>query len=278
MAPEGLMIQWWVLNRELELWASAGRRLELWWRDDDARIPTPSLDRLLKLARRYETPLTLAVVPDWDRSALAGRLACERQAVVIQHGVDHQNVGDEQGPKSEFPNRYPREVMETRLLEARERLSVMPRFAPVFAPPWNQVHAGLIGALRASGYRGLSAFGEDLSHDRGFSRLDVHLSLLGDCGEGPFRGAEGFVARFARLARERRRTGRWDQPIGLQTHHLDHDEAAWRCLEDFLDRTTRSPAIGWKSINALLSGERVRRVIEAAPPAPRAADRGRVRI
>jgi len=275
------MIQRWVLSRELELWQDAGRQVALWWRDDDARIPTAQLDRLLKLARRYETPLTLAAVPDWDRSGLAARLACERQVMVIQHGVDHQNAAGGQGPKAEFPVRYPREVMETRLVEARERLSVMSRFAAVFAPPWNHVHPALNGALRASGYSGLSAFGEDMSHERGFTRLDVHLSLLGDCGERPFAGADSFIARFAKLLRERRRTGRWDQPIGLQTHHLDHDEAAWRGLEDFLDHTTRSAAIGWTSINQLLAGEGVRRPADAGLAVDRvakSAGRGRVRI
>ena len=257
------MIQGWAFNRELDLWAAAGRRLQLWWRDDDARAPSSQLDRLISLSRRYEAPATLAVVPDWDRRALATRLACERQVVVIQHGVDHRNANSKAESKGEFPSRYPREVMETRLVEARERLSVMPRFAPVFAPPWNAVHADLVGALRASGYRGLSAFGGQASFDRGFARLDVHLDLVGDCGEHRFRGADDVLARFVRLARERRHAGAWDQPIGLLTHHLEHGEAAWRFLESFLDRTTGSTAVQWRSINDLISGDRVRQPVIA---------------
>ena len=274
------MLQWWGLNRELARWASAGHRLQLWWRDDDARTPNPSLDRLMDLARRFGTPVTLAVVPDWDRSALGARLACERQAVVIQHGVDHRNAAEGGGPKAEFPDRYPREVMETRLTEARQRLSVMPRFAPVFAPAWNQVHRDLEGALRATGYCGLSAFGAPLSRERGFTRLDVHVSLMGAGEEGAFPGADALVANLTRLARARRRGGQWDQPIGLQTRHLDHSDAAWTCLEAILDRTSASSAVRWRSINDLLAGGRARRPVEPAQAAawPTARKRGRAPV
>ncbi|MGH1559493.1 hypothetical protein ACRAWD_21180 [Caulobacter segnis] len=37
-----------------------------------------------------------------------------------------------------------------------------------------------------------------------------------------------------RLLKQRRLAGRWDEPIGLLTHHLDHDHATWLFLEQFL--------------------------------------------
>ena len=258
------------LRRELDLWAASGRRLQMWWRDDGARTPSKPLDRLLATARRYETPLALAVIPDMDRSLLAARLACERQVVVIQNGVDGQKVDLAATPQADFPLRYPREAMETRLVEGREGLDVMPRFAAVFVPRRNAVHPDLAQALSACGYRGLSALGQDLASAQGLTRIDVHLDLMeGPAGAG-FTGGEPFMARFLKLARDRRRAGDWDQPIGVLTHHLDQDEAAWRFLDDFLDRTTGSLAVRWRSINDLISGERDQRVIGPAP-APRSA-------
>jgi hypothetical protein len=41
------------------------------------------------------------------------------------------------------------------------------------------------------------------------------------------------------------------QPIGLLTHHLVHDEPAWRFLAGLLAATNRA-GMGWKSAAALL--------------------------
>jgi hypothetical protein len=66
------------------------------------------------------------------------------------------------------------------------------------------------------------------------NRLDTHLDLMRWKSAARFRGAARFLLRARRLLVERRTMGAWDQPLGLLTHHLDHDEAAWRFLEAFL--------------------------------------------
>ncbi|HEX2018023.1 MAG TPA: hypothetical protein VGO17_03705, partial [Aurantimonas sp.] len=52
------------LLAELDGWAGAGRRLDVWWRDDDAARPSPALDRLTAAAADRSLPLALAVIPD----------------------------------------------------------------------------------------------------------------------------------------------------------------------------------------------------------------------
>jgi hypothetical protein len=46
---------------------------------------------------------------------------------------------------------------------------------------------------------------------------------------------------------EARRTGATDpdEPLGLLTHHLDHDSAVWDFLEELLKATTAHPAARW---------------------------------
>ncbi len=80
-----------VFELELARWRRASQRAQLWWRDDDARGPTPALDRLLGLATRYNAPLTLAVVPDREPERLLPVLEPAAKVTVSQHGVDHQN-------------------------------------------------------------------------------------------------------------------------------------------------------------------------------------------
>ena len=43
--------------------AARGVQIPFWWRDDDAIEATPALEKLLELARKYDLPLALAVVP-----------------------------------------------------------------------------------------------------------------------------------------------------------------------------------------------------------------------
>jgi len=54
--------------------------------------------------------------------------------------------------------------------------------------------------------------------------------------------------------RNRRLDGLWDAPIGLLTHHLDHDRAAWAFLDAFLTWSGRRPELVWVSLAELLPG------------------------
>ena len=50
----------------------------------------------------------------------------------------------------------------------------------------------------------------------------------------------------------------WDEPIGLLTHHLVHDEAMWRFLEEFLTHTSVRPGIEWLSPELFPRYEQIR--------------------
>ncbi len=71
------------------------------------------------------------------------------------------------------------------------------------------------------------------------------------------------LGRLTGLLRSRRRHGRWGEPIGLLTHHLDHDEAAWRFLDDLLLFAPLRDAALWPEASVLFS--RGARAAEAAP-------------
>src|SRR5690348_11322503 len=77
---------WDALQRELDHWARRGRKIAFWWRDDDAQIATPALDRLLELAGGFGLSLGLAVIPTGADRSLADRLARDNNIRVLQHG------------------------------------------------------------------------------------------------------------------------------------------------------------------------------------------------
>ncbi len=234
---------------ELRRWRRAGRTARLWWRDDDAAGPSAALDRLLEACRVSAAPLALAVIPAGDKVALAAQLAPEHGVTVIQHGVDHQNRRS--GPAAgEFPHDWSQAEVEASLLDGWRLLQVLPRARAVFAPPWNDIHPQLEAALAARGYAGWSANGT-LTSD-GLPRIDAHLDLLRWRGGARFRGRGRFLKGLTAELARRRRAGAWTTPIGLLTHHLAHDEAAWRFLEDFLSWSKTEAQLSWAALADLL--------------------------
>jgi hypothetical protein len=270
---------------EIRRWRGAGRAARLWWRDDDATGLTPSLERLLAVARNAEAPLTLAVIPDGDMRGLGERLTQATQVNVVQHGVDHRNRRDG-AAAGEFPHDWPAAQVAIALRRGWSLMQALPRAAMVFTPPWNDVHPELETALRVTGYAGWSAngglgvagtptkssidladFGLPESRCDSLPRIDVHLDLLRWRGGARFRGDGPFLDGLAGEMRRRRRAGQWSAPIGVLTHHLDHDDAAWAFLEAFLLWSRAEPAMGWVSLpQALAEASRGRSAAAQLPP------------
>ena len=237
------------LAHELGVWRRAARTARLWWRDDDTRGASPALHRLLALADRHAAPLTLAVIPNLGDGEIGDLARARPQLAIIQHGVDH--VNRRSGPPAgEFPYDWSVITLVRCLREGWSQLERLPGARKVFAPPWNDVHPNLALALSVGGYAGWSAWGE-LATRGETPRVDAHVDLLRWRGGARFRGAERFAAGLCAALRKRRRAGLWDAPIGVLTHHQDHDEAAWRHLEAFLAWSQRSSVFTWLPIDAV---------------------------
>jgi hypothetical protein len=234
---------------ELARWRRAGRTARLWWRDDDAAGGSAALDRLLQASRASGVPLTIAAVPAGDMTGLAARLARTSLVSVVQHGVDHQNRRG--GPAAgEFPHDWSQGELEIALRRGWSLLQSMPRAQPMFVPPWNDIHPELEAALSACGYAGWSVNGE--LAPRGLPRVDAHLDLMRWRGGARFRGRGRFLKSLAGELTRRRKAGLWDAPIGVLTHHVAHDERAWRFLEAFLAWTAGRGEFAWAALPDLM--------------------------
>lgn len=246
-----------VIGPELARWRAAGHAPAFWWRDDDARRLTPALDRLLALSTRLAAPITIAAVPDGDIAALAKACGAAPDVELAIHGFRHENRAPPGRPSGEVNDLDDlAEVMSDlgAAMEVFRRAGITPG---LFVPPWNNAHPTL---KRALGLRGLdlSCYGEMWSAAEP-DRLDAHLDVMRWKPKARFRGAVRFLLRARRLLAERRAKGAWDQPLGLLTHHLVHDEPTWRFLEAFLPvakpvvRPRRdTPAIGRPSVRGAL--------------------------
>ena len=247
-----------ILGPELQRWKAGGHTPVFWWRDDDARETTPALDRLLDLAGRFQAPITVAVVPDGDIRSLAEACRVVPGAELAIHGFRHENRAPPGQPSGEVNDldRLADVMLELgTALDAFRRAGVR---CSLFVPPWNNAHPTLKKAISLRGLS-LSCYGAMRSGDEP-ARLDTHLDVMRWKPEPRFRGAARFLLRARRALAERRLKGLWDEPLGLLTHHLDHDERAWRFLEAFLPiagpvsrMTIVAPPVGERSRRALSS-------------------------
>jgi hypothetical protein len=215
------------LNHELAIWRRNWRVPVLWWRDDDAREPTWQLDKLLDV--RDGLPVTLAVIPDVDLHPLANRLSRAEGISIAQHGVDHHNRLPPGGPRSEFEAGDTQAAINASVCAGKARLVAAGLPPLVFVPPWNEASDRLIEAVKTAKYETYSVGITGQPRD-GLKHLGAQVDILRWKGEPHFRGRRRIFDALRKQLEARRALGAFDQPIGILTHHLVHDDKAWRFL------------------------------------------------
>jgi hypothetical protein len=240
---------WDDLTRELDAWAAAGRAAEFWWRDDDAAAPTPALERLLAAQRAGGVPLMLAVIPAKATETLVPRLAHEPDVVVVQHGWAHLNHARPGRSKAELGLDRPPSFVLGELARGRMRLDGLfgSGWLKVLVPPYNRIAKEVTAGLAGAGYEGLSADRpRPAATVHGTIQVNVHIDIM-DWTARAFLGDRPCLDQaLAHLAAKRTGRADADEPTGLLTHHLAHNEPAWPFLERFIAATKAHPAVRWR--------------------------------
>jgi peptidoglycan/xylan/chitin deacetylase (PgdA/CDA1 family) len=219
------MTGWRDLESALDASARDGHAPSLWLRDDDATDATPALDRYLALLAAHRVPAVLAVIPAGATAALARRLANAPRVSVAQHGYAHANHAPKGGKKAELGAGRPLRLTLDELARGRTRLAALfgDRALPLLVPPWNRIAPEVARAVIAEGLaRAVSTFGGGLARS-GLATVDTDVDIIdwrgGRCG----RPHDVLAGEVAAAVAASRLSGR---PVGVLTHHLDHDAAA----------------------------------------------------
>jgi peptidoglycan/xylan/chitin deacetylase (PgdA/CDA1 family) len=241
------------LKQRLDDLAAQGRHVTFWLRDDDAVVPTPALETLLHLTRRYQVPLTLAVIPQHTGAELVERLADEPEVFVSVHGWSHENHASAPDKKQELGTHRPANVVLAELKAGFDKLQSLhgERFLPMLVPPWNRIDKTLLPDLPALGFSALSVFGREKVPSP-IPLLNTHVDVMDWHGT---RGGRDADVLFSEIAD-------WLEPdaeplaaIGILTHHLVHDDAVWSFLERLFQLTNAHVACAWMQAGNILAKE-----------------------
>lgn len=231
------------LRRALDARAADGRPATLWLRDDDAVEPTPALERLFDLARAG-VPVTVAAIPKRTGEALAQAVVAVSGVEVAQHGWSHANYAGAGEKKQELGAHRPLPVVVEEVARGFAKLSALhgPRFVPLMVPPWNRIAPPVAAMLPGAGFRALSVFGPARAGP--LPQVNTQVDII------DWHGSRG--GRPANVLEREILAAMEAGPVGILTHHLVHDAAAWGFLDRLLAVTEGHPGCRWVRVSALL--------------------------
>ena len=225
---------WALLHRELALRAEQGQCARLWLRDDDAVCVTPALEQLTALLERHKVPAVIAVIPGLAGDGLAAHLAAHTLLQPAVHGWRHVNHAPSGAKKCELGGHRPLKVVCAELARAKARMEHLLDDGAVelLVPPWNRIAPEVAATLPGLGFTALSAYGCNLraSPVPGLTVVNCQVDIIDWRGTRGCRDHGVLAAETARALAEARVND--SGPVGILTHHMVHDDAAWA----FLDR------------------------------------------
>lgn len=246
---------WENLQEELDCWANEDRVATFWWRDDDSVDITPALNDLISVSAEAGIPIMLAVIPALLTPEFKAH-SFPSSVRLAQHGYKHNNLAHPDAKKSEFGPKRKQTDMITEIAQGFRDVMALENAISVFVPPWNRMDMTLLSPMQEVGIRAISTFtprqhAEPVS---GLRQVNTHADVVDWHGSRGFAGEQSVLAQITGHL-SARRTGLVDctEPTGLLTHHLVHDIACWRFLENLTQQTIAHTAATWLPINTAMA-------------------------
>jgi hypothetical protein len=245
---------WHAANLELETWRQADRKVRFWLRDDDACDVTAALDRLTGLTADYRIPATLAVIPARMTHLLVTHIGNNGHLHPATHGFRHLSHAGPGEKKIELGGLQPLDAVMADLCESRRLMALaFGALSPdILVPPWNRIATPVAQRLHSCGFDALSTFGwKPLGS--AITELNTHIDLIDWRADRRGKPLDILAGEFAKALCAARNRG--FLPIGVLSHHLAHDAAAWAALTAIFDWTDAQEDIVWRTPGDLLQDQ-----------------------
>jgi len=115
-------------------------------------------------------------------------------------------------------------------------------------PPWNRIAATVVAGLANAGFSGLSTYNARASRlaAPGLLQVNTHADIVDWHGSRGFVGeAEALRLVTGHLSARRLSAADGDEPTGLITHHLVHDDACWSFCDRLAEAVAAHQAARW---------------------------------
>lgn len=237
---------WKPIIDEFQHWRDANMILPIWWRDDDAIKPTAALETLMAISVDFSMPVHLAIIPKYATPALVARITDTDLIIPTVHGWSHQSHAKAGNKNAEFGSDRPLADCISDVTVGIERMSSLfgNRLKPMFVPPWNRINPDLASHLVAAGYESLSTYMPRKSAHAasGLFQINTHIDPIAWRDDRGLIPTNILVSHTTKLLRDRR-LGYADnqEPLGLLTHHLVHNDAIWDFVKQFLSVMLSGP-------------------------------------
>ncbi len=245
------MSHWQALSEEIKQWQQP---IPFWWRDDDATEDSAALQKMLAMAKQYQIPVHLAVIPQHLKESLdcIKQVQHRHDCYVLQHGFDHTSYALPEQRKIELGGTQTLVQLSDKLKRGRQLLSSQfgDQFLDILVPPWNRISDELAQELPKLGYRQLSVLASPKVAETDFL-FNVHIDII-NWKQREFAGEAIVVEKIRQyLAHSRTENLNAFKPCGIMTHHLDHDLQCWQFLDKFFTFCQRHSQLQWLSGEAL---------------------------
>ncbi len=241
------------LRSLLERSQTAGKFVEIFFRDDDVDEDEASLRRLLGIFTSRKIPIILGVIPaKLTASATALLLEKERDfpglIELTQHGWQHVNH-EVSERKCEFGSsrNFAEQLADIQRGQMRMSEVFGEQWFPAFIPPWNRCTTQTCQVLNQLGFRVLSKLHGKLSSSPDFQGREISVTL------DIFTWKNGAILKpaeeiFTELANQ---IG-LGEPLGIMLHHKVMNDASFAFLESLLIELSASYAIRFHTFQSLL--------------------------
>ncbi len=157
-----------LLIRRIDELRKTGRKVWIWFRDDDISSFEPTLEDVLRFFSSKQIPVLLGVIPERLVLSHSGAITAYNGVSIGQHGFSHNNYAPAGQDCSELCD--DRDV-GTVLAEQRAGRAILKnafgeKFTDILIPPWSEISDTVYEKLAGEGYAAFS-----ISFKNGYSKF-----------------------------------------------------------------------------------------------------------
>ena len=225
---------------------------EVFFRADDIGYPGYQFSEMIRVFKKHEVPLSLAVVPAWvNESHIASLVETLKPELNLwclhQHGYRHINC-EKEGKKFEFgPSRDKRKV-ETELKKGQQKLKTLlgENFCPFFTPPWNRCTSETMNSLSDLGFVAISrSINVSPCPLDNLPDLPINIDLHTVKEKSPKSGIQILQSQIENAVQT--------DYAGFMLHHQRMNKTSFLFLDYLLGKIKSTPSFQIKDIRDMLS-------------------------